>query len=426
MFHNVTLEISGKCNASCQYCISGKNSISGSYQQKHSTFVDFDKFKSAVNYMFEKGIISTHSIIQLFNWGEPFLHPKFKEVFSFLNESKLHYTLSTNASKLVEFEDFDLSNLDRIIFSMPGFSQESYDLVHGFKLERIKMNIEKMLTNYRQNGFVGSAVISFHMYKFNTEELPLALEFAQQLEHLGLTINASGAYLNGYSMFKDYLSGNYSNEKVEVIESQLYTDYYKQFQLQRPNEYICPQFSRLVIDESFNVLSCCSVDKEYYSQALVGNLFEMSLDKLKQRKTSMLICSECQSLGIDYLGHTPVQTMYQLEPANYKLLQVGEDTEIFGGRVYLYGSGDIADTFIYYNKTVLSNKFDIIGVMDSNLSKENTIYNGIAITTPENAKLTAEDMILIASQDKISIYKMMKNLSENFNFDNKILIIVKR
>ncbi|GBF34170.1 hypothetical protein DCCM_3282 [Desulfocucumis palustris] len=42
-----------------------------------------------------------------------------------------------------------------IIFSMPGFSQESYDKIHGFNFEKIKDNIIKMSRNFRENGFTG-------------------------------------------------------------------------------------------------------------------------------------------------------------------------------------------------------------------------------------------------------------------------------
>jgi MoaA/NifB/PqqE/SkfB family radical SAM enzyme len=426
MFNDVTFEISGKCNANCQYCISGKNSISGDFQKKNSSYIEPEKFEAAINYLLEHDMINMDSVIGLFNWGEPLLHPQFKEIVSILNRKKLHYTLSTNGSKLIEFDNFDLSYLDRIIFSMPGFSQKSYDLVHGFRFERIKTNIEKILTNYRANGFVGSAALSFHMYKFNTDELPLAMEFVKELEHLGLTVNASGAYLNGYSMSKDFLAGNYNEEKVAVIESQLYTSYYKQFQAQRPKEYVCPQFSRLVIDESCNIVSCCGVDKTYYSQALVGNLFDLALDELKQKKTNALICSECQSLGIDYIGHNPVMTSYQLDPDNHKVVLMNEGTEVSEGKVFLYGSGDIADSFIYQNQNSSSSRFDIVGVMDGNPSKEGAIYNSFMITMPENAKLTDKDMILIASQDESSIQAMTKSLTTELKIKNKVLRIVER
>lgn len=426
MFTDVTFEIFGKCNANCQYCVSGKNSISGSFQKNNSSFIKVEDFKAAINYMLDNEIINLNSTIGLFNWGEPFLHPDFKEILFFLNEKGLRYTLSTNGSKLIEFEKFDLSNLKNIIFSMPGFSQESYDLVHGFKFERIKSNIKKMLSNYRNNGFVGEAVIALHKYRFNEHEVVLAKEFTAELAELNLDLHASAALLNGTAMFKSYLSGKYDEEKVESIELQLYTSFYKQLQSQRPKEYICPQFRRLVLDESCNVITCCGVDKTFYSQALIGNLFELNFEQIKNRKTNMIICSDCQSLGMDYIGHNTVASQYQMEPESYKVSFIGSSKEVSGGRVFLYGSGDIADTFIYQNKTLLSNRFEIVGIMDGNLCKQNEGYNGFVIDLPENSQLSDGDMVLIASQDESSIKAMVKNLTEKLNITNPILQIIRK
>lgn len=426
MFNFVNFEISGKCNANCEYCVSGKNSISGNFQQKNSSYIDLDKFKSAINYMFENKIISANSTIGLFNWGEPFLHPNFKEILSFLNKKDLNYVLSTNASKLIEFENFDLSNLKKLTFSMPGFSQKSYDLIHGFKFERIKNNIKKMLTNYRENGFIGCSEIAFHMYKFNHDEISLAQDFAKELEHLGLSVSPSAAYLNGYTMFKDYLSGNYTKEKNEEIYAKVYVSHYKKIQEKRPEKYICPQFSMLTVDESCNIIACCAADKIVYSQALVGNLFELNVEQINKRKVNTLICSECQGLGIDYLIHNPAFYDYKLRPETHKISLFSEDKEIVKGRVYLYGSGDVADAFLDYNRTYLSNGFEVVGILDSNPNKENEIYNGLVVTMPQKVEFGEDEMILIASQSELSKQDIIRLLTENLKIKNRILHIVKK
>ena len=80
-------------------------------------------------------------------------------------------------------------------------------------------------------------------------------------------------------MLKDYLSGNYSEEKVKEIDAKVYVSHYKQLQEERPKKYVCPQFSTLTIDESCNIITCCSADKVAYPQALVGNLFDLDLKK---------------------------------------------------------------------------------------------------------------------------------------------------
>ncbi|GBF34169.1 glycosyltransferase [Desulfocucumis palustris] len=51
--------------------------------------------------MFENNFIDYNSEIALYNWGEPFLHPLFKQIIKFMNSENIKFILSTNASKLV-------------------------------------------------------------------------------------------------------------------------------------------------------------------------------------------------------------------------------------------------------------------------------------------------------------------------------------
>lgn len=77
----IFFEIVGKCNAKCTYCITGNGTQSGG-------IVDLEKFKETIQTLFEKNIADQNTLFYLFNWGEPFLHPKFNEIISFLSQKK--------------------------------------------------------------------------------------------------------------------------------------------------------------------------------------------------------------------------------------------------------------------------------------------------------------------------------------------------
>lgn len=302
MYNHVIFEISGLCNAKCKYCASGgKNSISGPYHRRGGGQIEVQEFGKAIAYMGKHQIIGSSTLIDLYNWGEPFLHPKFKEILSVLNNNHLFFGLSTNASCPVYFDN-DLSRLAIITFSMSGFSQRSYDRIHGFDFERIKNNIENMVKNYRDNGFKGTAQISYHLYQFNLWEIYMAKEFAQKLN---ISIKFATAYLNGYTMFRDYLTNNMGYATLKTASSELITYHLNDFLLNRPKNYICPQWGYLTIDEYCNVLTCCVADRlsENYS---IGKLFELSLDDIKEKKIKQHICLECSQLGIDFLSHNPL------------------------------------------------------------------------------------------------------------------------
>jgi tetratricopeptide (TPR) repeat protein len=282
MFNEVYFDISGVCNARCRYCINGgKNSLSGPQHRLGAGQIDVLDFEKAINYMLGNNIIGNSSVIHLYNWGEPFLHPRFKEIISILNNNHLHFGLSTNASRPTFFNDDEaLSGLDGIIFSMPGFSQASYDRIHGFDFELIKKNIRDMVTNYRENGFKGMAQISYHLYQFNFWEIFKAKEFAQKLN---IGINFSTAYFNGYSMFRNYLMDKMDYAQLKISSTELLTFYIKDLIKKRPTDYICPQYAYLVLDEYCNVLTCCAVDR-LTDAPPVGKLFDLSPEEIQQKK----------------------------------------------------------------------------------------------------------------------------------------------
>ena len=61
------------------------------------------------------------------------------------------------------------------VFSMPGWSQASYDRIHGLDFGRVVANIEATIQNVKEMGYQGRFMLSFHVYQFNAfDELAAA------------------------------------------------------------------------------------------------------------------------------------------------------------------------------------------------------------------------------------------------------------
>ncbi|MCD6326612.1 hypothetical protein J7M28_03525 [bacterium] len=301
MFKKIYLEISGICNGKCPWCYTGirnrrKSSSSGG-------FIRPGDFARAIEYMLKRGIIGQDTLIILHNWGEPFLNPSIKDIVRFLHESHLSFGLSTNASRLVEFEGSDLMDgLKLFRFSMPGFSQSSYDKIHGFDFDAIKGNIPRIISNLRECGFHGEAQIAYHIYQFNRDELEPACEFASEL---GINLLAYYAYLADFDDCINYLSGNMPRAEQERASMELVLSHVKELVAQMPPDYHCPQHDILVLDENYNLLPCCIVGTDVEKYGL-GNLFDLSLDEIRKLKTYQPYCKSCLSSGACYLVHNPI------------------------------------------------------------------------------------------------------------------------
>ncbi|MGB9762980.1 MAG: radical SAM protein, partial [Minisyncoccia bacterium] len=166
-FSRVVFEISGICNAQCPYCITGNGTQKGN-------FVDFEQLKLTVEKLINENLIDSNTVFELYNWGEPLLHPMFVNIVNFFSSLNIKFVLSSNLSKIpdkIQHANFD--SLQQFNISMPGFSQNSYDKIHGFKFKDILSNIIK-LTNIIPKEKIR---ILFHVYQFNYYEIQEAFKF---------------------------------------------------------------------------------------------------------------------------------------------------------------------------------------------------------------------------------------------------------
>ena len=418
MYKRIYFDISGVCNAHCRYCVSGKDSISGSEHRKQGKFIDIETFSGAITHMLSKKIIAPDCEVILYSWGEPFLHKDLKMIIDILNRNELFYSLSTNASICISFNEEQISRLKNITFSMPGFSQDSYDRIHGFKFDRIKNNISDMVLSLRSSRYTGPINLAYHIYKFNLHEISLAANFAKEV---CINFVPSLAYLNGYNMFRHFLTKAMKPNQIEVISTEVFTEHLGKMQRQRPTDYICPQFERLSIDESCNVLMCCGMEKTCGDRGLVGDLFKMDFNDIQERKRDMTICDECTSLAIDYIGHNAIGIVdfLRLYGELFSIVDYDSNEKQMGGDIYVYGTGETADALF---GSFLNNKlFNVNGVIHGQSVEKNIFFRGHKVENIDVLKNNPSQKVLIASLSSKSIDEIYHMLRREFKITNPII-----
>jgi len=126
---NVSIEPTTNCNLGCPECPSGLKNFT-----RPTGSLDYHFYKKTVDEIGDKLIY-----LYFYFQGEPYLHPKFLELVKYASEKNIYTVTSTNAHFLTErkAQETVASGLDRILISIDGTTQETYEQYRvGGRLER--------------------------------------------------------------------------------------------------------------------------------------------------------------------------------------------------------------------------------------------------------------------------------------------------
>lgn len=131
----VSIEPTTACNLGCPQCPSGLRQFS-----RDTGNIKEDFFTSAIDQLAERLVYLT-----FYFQGEPYIHPKFLSMVSYASQKGIYTATSTNAHFITDETARQTieSGLDRIIISIDGTSQETYQKY------RIAGNLEKVLNGTR-------------------------------------------------------------------------------------------------------------------------------------------------------------------------------------------------------------------------------------------------------------------------------------
>lgn len=287
-FPIVHIEISGVCNARCPYCTAG----AGSHFK--GSFMDIDLFRSVLTRLTDTGLAHPdHTTLALYNWGEPFLHPGIRDIISIINEFGYKYAFSTNASVIPEIDAAFSENLTLAIISVPGFSQESYDRIHGFEFPVIKKNMIQLINALHSSGYKGEIRISYHVYQFNLEEMIVCQEFCRSM---GVVFFPLYAIILDWWLLMDYLNNTISVERLKAIARDIFMRHvHEETLLEEQNS--CPMItSYLIVNEYGKVVTCCNLPNNHPEYSC-GDILKDDLTEVLHQKASQSVCRECMARG---------------------------------------------------------------------------------------------------------------------------------
>jgi MoaA/NifB/PqqE/SkfB family radical SAM enzyme len=317
------VEIDTRCNARCYNCDTGNKTRS-----PHRRSMDVNLFRRILDHALAIGVSDRQSMIYLFDRGEPTLHPHFSEIVRSLNNRDLAFCISSNFGRLPRLEpELSMRKLQKIVISMPGFSQASYDKVHRLPFAEVIKNIETGLRDWRERGSDGEAIMSMHVYRWNLDELPAASKFCRENRIVFSPFYGSFADVK---MTREFLAGTLSTNAHARVERDCFTELLREHIKNKPKTYSCvQQTDRLNISERGEAILCCGAPRAgdpFESGFVLGDFLEMTADQIMKLKRSASVCGNCLASGLAYLAAEPIRPWhhghFQLEQPELSSQQI--------------------------------------------------------------------------------------------------------
>lgn len=286
---SMAIEPTTSCNLRCPECPSGLRSFTRPIGMLEPTF-----FKKTIDE------IKSHLIYLTFYFqGEPYLNPNFLEMVKYASNKNIFTSTSTNAHYLTpeQAEKTVLSKLDRLIISIDGATQETYEQYRvGGSLEKVIQGTKNIIAaKQKLNSHTPHVVFQFLVVKPNEHELDDIQNLANELGVDEVVFKTAQVY--------DYQKGN-----PLIPDNETYSRYKKQkdgtYKIKNELLNQCwRMWSGCVVTWDGKVVPCC-FDKDAKHQ--LGDLKTQTFNQLWKSKlyqsfrTSILksrkeidICQNC-------------------------------------------------------------------------------------------------------------------------------------
>lgn len=305
----ICVEIVNYCNARCPYCPTGNGKLKSRAQMNPEIF------EAIIRHLLNIGVLSEkNSLVLLFNYGEPFLHPEINRILEILRKNNLKAGFSSNFIKYPDISPAYFEVIGTVILSLSGMTDRTYGAIHGGDIERVLANFERFLD--RLNAANPEAIVyaSWHRYRINEDELESAGNYFKRKK---VVFRPCLAYLIDLEKNIEVIeAGGIASEEGKKLNRQLFLDrvYGVMNSLSGtadPRNFECPQFNILAINEYGELLTCCGLTR-YHEDYTIGNVLEMNAGEIYRTKRSAPICRKCLTHGIPQYMQKDINELQRL------------------------------------------------------------------------------------------------------------------
>ncbi len=302
----VIIDIVGSCNLKCPSCPNGN-----ALKKNPTGMMSLETFKKILEKVSREQAGAT---VALYNWIEPFIHPKISEFIKFIHSYGLKSLLSTNLNLIpANLEEFAKANPGGITISLSGFTQKIYEIGHrGGNIETVKKNMAKLSSALIKVNASTIVTVYYHKYLYNLHEIEPMKNFANSL---GFNFGSDWAYYMPIEGVKAYLEDTLPQSNVDFIENKLALNIKKAVQVAKTfkDEPCSFPVSLLTIDWRGEVQLCCAIyDSSRFS---LGSYINTPSGIIEEKMRNHLFCKECTKQGlhiyISWHGNKKLRLIYE-------------------------------------------------------------------------------------------------------------------
>ncbi|MDX2362415.1 MAG: radical SAM/SPASM domain-containing protein [Crocinitomicaceae bacterium] len=261
--YSLSIEPTTACNLGCPECPSGLKQFT-----RPTGKLDLELHREML-----KQVKKSVFYINYYFQGEPFLHPDFLTLIRDAKKHKIYTSTSTNAHFINEkvAEDIIDSGLDRLIISIDGLTQQTYEnyRIHG-KLDKVIEGARLMVeAKEKMKSKTPHLIFQFLAVKPNEHEIPEVFRLGDEMGIDEVRIKSAQLY--------DYKNGNPlmpENEQYSRYKRQSDGTYRLKYEL---GDHCWRMWSSSVLTWDGKVVPCC-FDKD--AQHVLGSLETASFKEI--------------------------------------------------------------------------------------------------------------------------------------------------
>lgn len=299
-----SIDISGTCNLKCISCPRAARSP----DERKLGFMPMETYRRVLDKILEESPFVGN--LQLYQWGEPTLHPQLPEIIEYSRSRGVLCAISTNLNAKVDYARILAARPEWLRISSSGWG-EDYEIAHTKGRWPVFLaNLREVARLRREHHPEMKVEVYYHLYKHSVGE---GFERFQTLcDELGLELHPVNAYLISLDDVLRYCEGTPLPAHAKQASELLLLDLDHGIEIARRYAQLpCDALRCININWDASVSNCMMY---YYPEAnvIAPSYLDMPLEEIQTRRYASDLCSRCMKHGI----HQYCSAYARLEASN--------------------------------------------------------------------------------------------------------------